>query len=160
MKDDVVVGDMFFALMVIAAELPVFFAKNMKRSGHTEMHQQHVAGGQICEQIFGAPADTRDGPAVEPLRKILRQWPAQIAAANLDLGKALAFHGRFEAAAYCFDFGQFGHCFFPVFNWGMIFREDWYPLFGIMPHRGNVVNFKHIASLGAPRYAYALKDQR
>ena len=88
-KHDVVVRDVLFALVIIAAELLVVFLKDMKRAGHAEMHDQHVAGRQIGEQIFGAPADAGDGLALEPLREILRQRPAQIAAANLDLDEAL-----------------------------------------------------------------------
>ena len=35
------------------------------------MHQQHVAGRQIGQQIFGAPAEAGDGLACEPLGEIL-----------------------------------------------------------------------------------------
>ena len=62
-----------------------------------------------AEQIFGPPAEAGHGLAVQPLREILRQRPAQIAAAHLDLGEARAFHRGLEAAAHRLDFGQFGH---------------------------------------------------
>ena len=73
------------------------------------MHEQHVAGRKIGEQIFGPPAEAGHGLALESLGKILRQRPAQIAAMHLDLGEARALHGRLEPAAHRFDFRQFGH---------------------------------------------------
>jgi len=84
-------------------------AKNMKRAGHAEMHNQDVAGGKIGEQIFRAPAEAGHRCTGQPSRKVLGQRPTQIAAANLDLDEAFPRHGRFEAAAHGFDFGQFGH---------------------------------------------------
>ena len=73
------------------------------------MHQQHVAGRQVGQQIFRAPAEAGDGLASQPFREILRQRPAQIAAAHLDFGEARAFHRRLKAAAHRLDFGKFGH---------------------------------------------------
>jgi hypothetical protein len=46
---------------------------------------------------------------LQPLGEVLRQRPAQVAAARLDLGKARAFHGGRQAAAHGFDFGELGH---------------------------------------------------
>ncbi len=109
MKHDVVVRDVLVALTMIAAEPTVFFLEDMKRAGHAEMHDQHIARRQIGEQVFGAPADAGDGLARKPARKILRQRPAQIAAPDLDLDEALAFHGRLEASAHGLDFGKFRH---------------------------------------------------
>jgi hypothetical protein len=37
------------------------------------MHQQHVPGSKVRRQVFGAPADTRNGLALQPLRKIAGQ---------------------------------------------------------------------------------------
>ena len=61
-------------------------------------------------QVLGAATETLDGLALEPLHEILRQRPAQIAAARLDLPEARAFHGRRQATAHGLDFGQLGHC--------------------------------------------------
>src|ERR1700685_1011644 len=97
------------ALVIIATEMLIVLAKDMKRAGHAEMHEKNIAGGQIGEQIFGPPADATDGLALEALRKILRQRPAQVAAATVHLDEARAFHRRCEAAAHRLDFGQFGH---------------------------------------------------
>ncbi len=73
------------------------------------MHQQHVAGGQIGQQVLGAPAEPLDGLALEPRDEILRQRPAQVAAARLHLLEARALHGGRKAAAHGLDFGQLGH---------------------------------------------------
>jgi hypothetical protein len=41
------------ALVIVARKLlAAFFAKHVKRAGHTEMHEQDVAGGQVGEQVF------------------------------------------------------------------------------------------------------------
>ncbi len=141
MEDDVIVGDVLAPLVIIAADRFVRFVKDMKRAGHAEMHDQHVAGRQIGKQIFGAPTETGHRRAFEPPRKILRQRPAQIAAVDVDPDEAFSLHGRFEAAAHRLDFGQFGHRL-------------------ILPGGGNLVNFKHIASLTTARYVCLSKDQR
>ena len=73
------------------------------------MHDKHVAGRKVDEQIFGAPADAGHGFALEPLREILWQRPAQVAAVNLDLGEARPLHGLGKAAAHRLDFGKLGH---------------------------------------------------
>jgi hypothetical protein len=43
--------------------------------------------------------ETGHGLALEPLREILRQRPAQIAATHLDLGEARALHRRLQGRA-------------------------------------------------------------
>ena len=48
------------------------------------MHHQHVAGGEVGEQIFGTPAEPLDPLAFRASDEVLRQWPAQIAAVRLD----------------------------------------------------------------------------
>ena len=73
------------------------------------MHQQHVAGREIGEQILGAAAEALDRLALEPRHEILRQRPAQILAARLHLRESGALHDGRETAAHGLDFGQFGH---------------------------------------------------
>ena len=73
------------------------------------MHHQHLVGGKIGEQIFGAPAEPLDCFAFEPGNEILGQRPAQVAAVGDDFGKARAFHHRLKTAAHSLHFGQFGH---------------------------------------------------
>jgi hypothetical protein len=113
MKYHVIVGEVLLPLMVVTAEVIVVVfglaKKNMKRSGHTEMHEQDVARGQIDQQIFGAAAEARHLFALQPLRKVLGQRPAQIGAPNLDPRDAFAVHGGFEPAANRFDFRKLGH---------------------------------------------------
>ena len=83
--------------------------RDAERARHAEMHHQHVAGGEIGEEIFCASAEAFDGLPFEPRGEILRQRPAQVAAARLDLGEARAFHDGRKPAAHGLDFGQFGH---------------------------------------------------
>ena len=110
-KDHVIVGRMLRAFVIDSGRAPCRrpSAKHVKRAGHAEMHEQHIAGREIGEQIFRPSAEAGHGLALEAWRKILRQRPAQIAAVNLDLGEARALHRRLEAAAHRLDFGKFGH---------------------------------------------------
>jgi hypothetical protein len=109
-KDDMIVGHMLDALVMVAAEFfAALAAEDVKRAGHPEMHDQHLAGGEIGEQKLAAAAEAGDGLALELLDEIDRQRPAQIAAARLDFAKALALHHRRQAAAHRLHFGQFGH---------------------------------------------------
>jgi hypothetical protein len=114
MEDYVIMGEVLAALMIVTAEVivvPLFVAaeKDVKRSGHAEMHEQDVTRREIDQQIFGAPADARHVFALQPLRKVLGERPAQIGAPNLDASDAFAVHCSFEAAADCFNFRKFGH---------------------------------------------------
>src|SRR5207237_1394806 len=54
-------------------------------------------------------AETGDRLALEACDEVVRQRPAQVAAARLDPDESRPRHHRFETAAYRFDFGQFGH---------------------------------------------------
>ena len=76
------------------------------------MHQQHLAGGQIRQQILGAPVQAFDGRALEPLVEILRKRKAQVRPALLDPHEARALHHGLQAAAHGLDFGKFGHLLF------------------------------------------------
>ena len=49
------------------------------------MHQQHVAGGEIGHQIFGAAAEPGHGLALEPRDKILLERKPQVLAPGLRL---------------------------------------------------------------------------
>ena len=62
------------------------------------MHQQHIAGRKIGEQVFCAASQALYELAVQLLRKVFRQRPTEIAAAHLDFVEALAFHGGRQAA--------------------------------------------------------------
>ena len=68
-----VVRRVLVALVVVAAELFVGgFAKHVKRAGHAEMDDQHVAGRKIGKQILRPPAEAGHGLALQTLLKILR----------------------------------------------------------------------------------------
>src|SRR5579883_2342402 len=99
--------------------LPARFA-DPKRARHAEMHQQHVAGGEAGQQIFGAAAEAGDGLAVQASRKILLKGKAQVPAAGFRLDDPGALHDRLQAAPDGLDFRQFGH-------------------FGHSPWRGDVI---------------------
>src|SRR5215831_9117289 len=56
-EHDVVVGGVLRALVIVAAGRGLAAPRrHAKRTRHAEMHHQHVAGGKVGEQIFGAPA--------------------------------------------------------------------------------------------------------
>ena len=77
--------------------------------GHAEMHDQHLAGGEIGEEVFGAPAERDHLLALEARGEALGKGQAQIRTALLDLVEARADHRGLEAAADGLDFGEFGH---------------------------------------------------
>jgi hypothetical protein len=83
--------------------------RDTKRTRHAEMHQQHVAGGKIRQQIFGAATQPGHKLAIEPRNKILLEWKSQIAAPGLDSRDPLPLHYRLQAATDGFNLGQFGH---------------------------------------------------
>src|SRR5580704_13389020 len=97
------------------------------------MHDQHVTGREVGEEIFRPTAEAGHGLAFEPTGKILRQRPAQIAAVNFHFGEPRPFHRRLKAAPHCLDFREFWHVA------GLGVAE-------------NMVKLRHIASLPAPRY--------
>src|SRR6266566_2039208 len=60
-KHDVVVGGVLRALVVVAPRCGFSAAPgDAKRSRHAEVHHQHVAGGKVGQQIFGAAAEPLD----------------------------------------------------------------------------------------------------
>ena len=73
------------------------------------MHQQHVAGRKVRQEIFGAAAEAHDLLALQPRGEILRQRPAQVAAMRDHLVEARVLHRGGKPAAHGFDFGEFGH---------------------------------------------------
>ena len=82
---------------------------DQEAAGHAEMHDEHLAGREVGEEVFGPAAERRDRLALEALREALREGEAQVRPALLDLVDAGADHGGLEAAADGFDFGKFGH---------------------------------------------------
>ena len=73
------------------------------------MHQQHVAGRKIGEQVFCAASQSFYELAAQLLRKAPWQRPAEVAAPHFDFVEALAFHGGRQTAPNRLDLWQFGH---------------------------------------------------
>ena len=96
-------------VMEFAGALLVAAVQHAERARHAEMHQQHLAGRQVGEQILRAPVQALDGRALEPLVEVLRKRKAQVRPALLDPHEARALHHGLQAAAHGFDFGKFGH---------------------------------------------------
>ena len=106
----VVVRGKLAALVVeVARRRGVALVQHVERARHAEMHQQHLAGRDIRQQVFGAPADAADGLALEPVGEVLRKRKAQVRPARLDAHEARALHHGLQAAAHGFDFGKLGH---------------------------------------------------
>jgi hypothetical protein len=96
-------------MVEIAGRCGVALVQHMERARHAEMHQQHLAGRDIRQQIFRAPADAADGLTLEPVGEILRERKAQVRPARLDAHETRALHHRLQAAAHGFDLGKLGH---------------------------------------------------
>ena len=106
----IVRGELAARVMEFAGALLVTAVQNAERARHAEMHQQHLAGRQIRQQILRAPVQAFDGRALEPLVEVLRKRKAQVRPALLDPHEARTLHHGLQAAAHGFDFGKFGHC--------------------------------------------------
>ena len=96
-------------VMEVARRRGIALVQHVERARHAEMHQQHLAGGDVGQQIFGAPPDPADGLALQPVGEILREREAQVRPARLDPHETRAFHHGLQAAAHGFDFGKLGH---------------------------------------------------
>ena len=100
-----IVGAIFSSRMVkLARRMAVIIVNDAERSGHAEMHQEHVAGGEVGHQIFGASAQTGHGLTLQPRDKILLERKPQVLAPDFGLHDFGTFHGRLQAAANGLDF--------------------------------------------------------
>lgn len=61
------------------------------------------------EEIFRTPVEPLDCLTFQPLGKIFRQRPTQVAAMRFDFGKARPLHHRQKSPANGLYFRQFGH---------------------------------------------------
>src|SRR5262249_44111846 len=84
-----------------------------ERARHAEMHDQHLAGRELGEQIFGAPAKLLDGRPDEAPPEIVRQRPAQVLAVGPDREERSVHHRGRQAPPHGFDLGQFRHVYTP-----------------------------------------------
>lgn len=78
-------GAVFAARMVELAGRVAGFAfrhpalDHPERTGHAEMHQEHVAGSKIGHQIFGAAAEAGHNLAFQPRDKVFERKPQILA---------------------------------------------------------------------------------
>ncbi len=121
-KDHVIVGGVLrLRVMIFAghARAGVVFGADVlgdanvlgdaKRSRHAQMHQQHIAGGEIDQEVFGAAADSGDRLALQPRREVGRQRPAQIAPARLHVSKRAPCMTGSRPAPHRLDFRKLRH---------------------------------------------------
>jgi len=74
-------------------------------SRHSQVEDQRVAAVGVDQSIFRAAAKRRDQGARQPLSKVRRKRPAQIAAPELDVAEAAALEHALKPAHGGFDFG-------------------------------------------------------
>src|SRR6266849_3569243 len=77
--------------------------------GHAEMQQQEPRLVEFYQDVFAAPRQRADARAVEPLCQHRRERAPQIRAAQFRAHDASAADAQRQAAADCFDFGEFRH---------------------------------------------------
>ena len=75
------------------------------------MHDEHLARGEIGDEVFGAADETLDARAHEPPREIVGQRPTQILAVRLDRDEPGALHRRGKAPPHRLDLGQLRHVY-------------------------------------------------
>src|SRR6201995_6214136 len=73
------------------------------------MHQEHVTGGKIGQQIFSPAPKAGHSLTLEPRDEVLLEREPEVFAPGLRADDLRSFHGRLQAAADGLDFGQFGH---------------------------------------------------
>jgi hypothetical protein len=109
-KHHVIVRAILAARMVELARRAVAAAfEHPERAGHAKMHQQHVTGGKIGHQIFGAAAEAGHGLALQPRGKILLKGKPQILPPGFGFEDFRPLHGGLQAATDGLNFRQFGH---------------------------------------------------
>src|SRR6516165_8031769 len=82
---------------------------DVERARHAEMHDQHLARGELGQEVLCPPFEPLHPLPLQALHEIAGQRPAQIAALRLDPSEARALHDWREPAANGLDFGQLGH---------------------------------------------------
>ena len=93
----------------VARHMAVRLLLHPEGAGHAQMHDQHLAAVEICEQIFRPTGQGCDNPPLQPLHEALGEGKAQIRAAAFEFQDARAFKIRLQAAPDRLDLGQFGH---------------------------------------------------
>ncbi len=73
------------------------------------MHDDDRAVVEIDEEIFSAPTEGLDDPAIDPGFEIVGQRNPEVSAAHVDARDSLALQRNLQAAANRLDFGKLGH---------------------------------------------------
>src|SRR5262249_32449738 len=109
-KYDMVVTALFAAVEVKRTRfLRACRPNHAKRTGHPEMHDEHVAGLKIAQQIFCATSEPGHQLTIEAFGEVSLKGKAQVAAPRLDPHDTVTFHDRLQAATNSLNFGQFRH---------------------------------------------------
>src|SRR5690242_3917568 len=99
-----IVGAILVSRMMESTGFLFVIIEDAKRSGHAEMHQQHVAGAKIGKKIFGAAAEAIHGLALEPGHKILLKRESEVFAPDFGFHKYRSLHGALQPTADRLDF--------------------------------------------------------
>ena len=78
-------------------------------AAHTKMHDQHLAGRKVGEEIFGAPAEAFNALPFKTRAEFRREGKAQIGAIDVEPADFVPHKRRLQTAAYGLNFGEFGH---------------------------------------------------
>ena len=91
-------------MMEFARRLAVPVLDDAERARHTQMHQQHIARGEVGHQIFGSPSEPGHGLAGQPRDKILLEWKPQVFPPRLRFHDFRPLHHRLQSATDGLDF--------------------------------------------------------
>src|SRR5215218_4197630 len=109
-EDDVVVGALASSLRVeLAGDAGAPALRDEEAPAHAEMHDQHLAGREVGQEIFRPPPEPDHLLPSEPRDEALGKPEAQIRPPLLDPLDPRADHRRLEPAADRLDLGQLGH---------------------------------------------------
>ena len=77
-----------------------------KRARHAKMHQERLSGGQLHQEVLGAPGERSDSLAAQPAAKPRRERDPQIGTPHGDIRYAGTTQNGMQLAADGFYFGQ------------------------------------------------------
>ena len=109
---------MFGVCIVSVHKLPLHIFINRKPSAHAQMHKEPFTRGELRLQEFGAPRQRGQRRPLYALNKSICEWKAQIRAVELDVVENETFHDGDETPLDGFDFREFWHEAFLIFDAG------------------------------------------
>ena len=80
-----------------------------ERAGHAEVDEEHVAGAQVEQEIFPAPAERSDRLSFETRGEAVRKRAAEVGAPQQYACNCLPSHHPLETTPHRFDFRKLGH---------------------------------------------------